>query len=427
MTVVKGANLSSVPGVVRGAFDFCQNCGHRPLQHILNFGHHPPCDALLRPQQLSKPESFYPLELCRCEMCGLVQINYAVDPQELFYDGYPYMTGITPALKSNFDTMAALLIQAMKLEPGSLVVDIGSNDGTILEGFRARGMQVLGIEPTGIADVANAKGIPTIRAFFGEEVATKVRQDYGAPSLVTAANVFAHVADLGPCLRGIHNLLSDEGIFVSESHYLLDLIDTLQYDTIYHEHLRYYSLKPLIDMMERYGFTVTDAERIPNHGGSIRVYAQKNNRQQPSDRLRALLGREDAFGLYDPNLYGRFRDQVLQSKWKLMCLLADLKMKGHRVCGLGSPGRSSTIMNYCGIGPDILDYIAEQSGSLKVGLFTPGTHVPVVEEQRMLDEQPDYALVLAWHLGDSVPKKLRRKGLRSKFIVPLPDPMILEW
>ena len=425
--MVKGANVASGNGVVRGAFDFCQNCGHRPLQHIINFGHHPPCDALLRLHQLSEPESFYPLELCRCEMCGLVQINYAVDPEELFYDGYPYMTGITAALKSNFDAMAAQLVQVMKLEPGSLVVDIGSNDGTILEGFRARDMRVLGVEPTGIADVANAKGIPTIRAFFGEEVAAKVRQDYGAPSLVTAANVFAHVADLGPCIRGIYNLLSDGGTFVSESHYLLDLIETLQYDTIYHEHLRYYSLKPLMNMMERYGFTVIDAERIPNHGGSIRVYAQKNNGQQPSDRLWVLLKQEEASGLYDSALYASFREGVRQSKYKLMELLSGLKRKGQRVCGLGCPGRASTIMNYCGIGPDILDYIGEQPGSLKIGLYTPGTHVPVVEEHRMLDEQPDYALVLAWHLGDSLPKKLRKKGLRSKFIMPLPEPVILEW
>lgn len=393
----------------------------------MDFGHHPPCDALLRPQQLSEAESFYPLELCRCETCGLVQINYAVDPEELFYDGYPYMTGITTALKSNFDAMAARLIQEMQIDRGSLVVDIGSNDGTILEGFKARGMRVLGVEPTGIADIANAKGIPTIRAFFGEEVAAKVRQDYGAPSLVTAANVFAHVADLGPCIRGIYDLLADEGTFISESHYLLDLVDTLQYDTIYHEHLRYYSLMPLMDMMERYGFTVTDAERIPNHGGSIRVYAQKNRGQQASDRLRTLLKQEEVFGLRHSSLYAGFRERVRQSKWKLMRLLSDLKMKGHRICGLGCPGRSSTIMNYCGIGPDLLDYIGEQPGSLKIGLFTPGTHVPVVDEQRLIDEQPDYALVLAWHLGDSVPKKLRQKGLRSKFILPLPDPVVVEW
>lgn len=393
----------------------------------MDFGHHPPCDALLRPQQLSEPEMFYPLELCRCAVCGLVQINYAVDPEELFYEGYPYITGITPALKGNFDAMAAHLIQMMKLDLGSLVVDIGSNDGTILEGFKARGMKVLGVEPTGIANLANDRGIPTIRAFFNEEVGAHVRQDYGVPSLVTAANVFAHVADLGPCLRGIYHLLADEGTFVSESHYLLDLIETLQYDTIYHEHLRYYSLRPIIDMMKRYGFTVFDAERIPNHGGSIRVYARKNDGQQPSDRLLALLKQEEASGLYDSALYASFRERVRQSKYKLMELLSGLKRKGQRVCGLGCPGRASTIMNYCGIGSDILDYIGEQPGSLKIGLFTPGTHVPVVDEQRMLDEQPDYALVLAWHLGNSVPRKLRQKGLRSKFIVPLPDPVTLDW
>jgi len=315
----------------------------------------------------------------------------------------------------------------MKLDRGSLVLDIGSNDGTILHGFKTRGMRVLGVEPTGIADLANANGIPTVRAFFGEEVAENIRKEHGTASLITAANVFAHVANLGPCIRGIYNLLADDGTFVSESHYLLDLVDTLQYDTIYHEHLRYYSLKPLTDMLRRYGFSVVDVERIPNHGGSIRVYAQKDRGQRPSEKVTSLLEREDAYKLYDSALYKRFSGRVRQSKWKLVQLLCGLKQKGLRICGVGSPGRASTLMNYCGVGPDILDYIGEQPTSLKIGLYTPGTHVPVVDEQRLLDEQPDYALVLAWHLGDTIPKKLRQKGLKSKFIVPLPEPVVLSW
>ncbi len=419
--------MTSGPASVRGTFDLCQNCGHRPLEHIMNLGHHPPCDALLRHHQLRGPEAFYPLDLYRCGECGLVQINYAVEPEELFYDAYPYRTGITDALKRNFDAMAAHTIERIRLKPGSFVLDVGSNDGTLLEGFRVRDMRVLGVEPTGIAEIANANGIPTLRAFFGEEVAEKIKREHGAASLVTAANVFAHVANLGPCIQGIYKLLSDDGMFVSESHYLLDLVDTLQYDTIYHEHLRYYSLKPLVVMMQRYGFTIIDAERIPNHGGSIRVYAQKSQGQKPYDRVANLIEYEERYGLYDPALYRRFGERVVQSKWKLMQLLFDLKEKGYRIAGVGSPGRSSTIMNYCGIGPDIVDYIAEQPTSLKVGLYTPGTHIPVVDEQRLMDEQPDYALVFAWHLGDSIPKKLRKKGLQSKFIMPLPEPVLLDW
>ena len=194
-------------------------------------------------------------------------------------------------------------------------------------------------------------------------------------SLITAANVFAHVANLGPCLRGIHALLGDRGTFISESHYLLDLIDTLQYDTIYHEHLRFYSIKPMQDMMKRFGFSVVDAERIPNHGGSIRVYAVKGTGNNPSGRLQELVKQEESYGLYGSALYATFAQRVRQSKWKLMHLLSDLKMKGHRIAGIGSPGRSSTVMNYCGIGPDYLDYTAEQATSLKVGLFTPATHI----------------------------------------------------
>ncbi|KXK03025.1 MAG: hypothetical protein NBKEAIPA_02155 [Nitrospirae bacterium] len=416
------------PGAtVSGHFDHCQNCSHRPLIPVMDFGHHPPCDSLLRPEQLAKPEAFYPLHVFRCERCGLVQIDYAVDPAELFYEGYPYMTGITGALKTNFDAMAAKVIETLRLKPGRLVLDIGSNDGTILQGFKTRGMRVLGVEPTGIAKIANSRGIPTRQAFFSEEVARDIRQAEGPASLITAANVFAHVANLGPCLRGIHALLADDGTFISESHYLLDLIDTLQYDTIYHEHLRFYSIKPMQDMMNRFGFSVVDVERIPNHGGSIRVYAVKGTAGRPSERMCDLVKQEEAYGLYGAALYETFAQRVRQSKWKLMRLLSDLKTNGHRIVGIGSPGRSSTVMNYCGIGPDYLDYTAEQATSLKVGLFTPGTHVPVVDEQRLFDEQPEYALVLAWHLGEGLPRKLRSKGLRSKFIMPLPDPVVLDW
>lgn len=424
--VTRPAATPQVTGSVYGHFDHCQNCGKAPLTEVLNFGFHPPCDALLKASQLTSRESFYPLMFCRCTHCGLVQINYAVDPKELFYEEYPYTTGITTALKQNFHEMAAHLVSTLKIPRGSLVVDIGSNDGTILSGFKMQGMQVWGVEPTGVAQIANDNGIPTTQAFFNGDIAAQIRQDNGPATLVTAANVFAHVANLAPAIRGIHHLLADDGTFVSESHYLLPLIETLQYDTIYHEHLRFYSLKPMIDMMNRYGFQVVDAERIPNHGGSIRVYAKKNGGAQ-SERLKALIRDEERAGLYDAVTYDKFRERVQRSKWKLMEILSSLKLKGNRIVGLGSPGRSSTIMNYCGIGADTLDYLAEQTGSLKIGRYSPGTHVQVVDEARMLKEQPEYALVLAWHLGDPILKKLRAKGLRSKYIMPLPDPVILDW
>lgn len=416
-----------VPDLVPGIIDHCQNCEHRPLEHILNFGHHPPCDSLLTQEHLRRPERFYPLDLYRCQICALVQINYAVEPKELFFEEYPYRTGITAALKTGFDSMAGHLIEMLKLKAGSLVIDIGSNDGTILEGFQKRSMRVLGVEPTGIANIANARGISTRQAFFGEKLAEEIRKESGPAALVTAANVFAHVANLGSCIRGIHELLADGAVFVSESHYLLGLIETLQYDTIYHEHLRYYSLKPLVHMLGRCGFSVFDAERIPNHGGSVRVYAQKGGGYPNNERLSRLIKAEEDFGLSDPALYTKFRDRVRESKWRLIELLSKLKQAGHRIAGIGSPGRSSTVMNYCGIGPDLLDYIGEQSSSLKLGLFTPGTHVPVVDEQRLFDDQPEYALVLAWHLGEAIPRKLRQKGLKSKFIMPLPTPVVLDW
>jgi hypothetical protein len=295
-----------------------------------------------------------------------------------------------------------------------------------LSGFKDAGMKVLGVEPTNIAQIANDNGIETIQEFFSEELATRVVKERGFASIVTAANMFAHVAQLGSMIRGIERLLDNGGVFVSESHYLMDLIETVQYDSIYHEHLKYYSVKSIIRLFDFYNFTVVDVDRIPNYGGSIRVYAMKGKGHEVKDSVKNLLAEEKRMGLYDDALYDDFVSRIRKSKFDLLHLVVNAKANGAQIVGIGSPGRAATTLGYCNIDTDLMPYIAEQSTSLKLGLFMPGVHVPIIDEKQLFDEQPEYAIMLSWHYWEPIVEKLRAKGLRSKIILPLPEVRVLE-
>ena len=419
-------SVSSHHNLPVGSLSGCQVCAATDLELVLDLGYHAPCDSLLRQDQLREVEKTYPLRFLRCRHCGLAQIDYVADPRELFYPEYPYRSGITETLSRNLQAMTVKLCDELNLARGSLVVDIGSNDGTLLQGFKSRGMKVLGVEPTNIAKIAVEHGIQTIQDFFCEALAKEIRAKHGGSSIVTAANMFAHVASLGELIRGVRELLVDGGLFLTESHYLLDLLQTVQYDSIYHEHLKYYALKPLTALLRDYQFTIVDAERIPNYGGSIRVYAKKGTGHPASRRLCELLETEEREQLYSPQPFAQFRERTIRSKLNLQALLVDLKRRGKRVVGIGCPGRASTLLNYCSIDPDLLPYIAEQSSSLKLGLFLPGKHIPIVDERIMFEENPDYAVILSWHYAQPIIAKLRQKGLRSKLILPLPEVRVLE-
>jgi hypothetical protein len=238
--------------------------------------------------------------------------------------------------------------------------------------------------------------------------------------------MFAHVPNLGDLLRGVALLLKDGGAFVTESHYLLDLIETVQYDSVYQEHLKYYALRPLIRLFEAHGYTVVDAERIPNYGGSIRVYAEKGSNRKVAANLANMLAEEDRAELYSDTPFTAFRERIVQSKLDLQHMLLDLRRRGIPAPGIGCPGRSSTLLNYCNIDRELMPYIAEQSTSLKLGLFLPGKHIPIVDEQRLFDEQPEYAVMLSWHYSAPIIRKLRERGLKSKIILPLPDVHVIE-
>jgi hypothetical protein len=409
-----------------GHLNGCQLCGAGYLELVLDLGHHAPCDSLLRPEQLLEVEKTYPLRLVRCVRCGLVQIDYVVAPEVLFHPEYPYRSGITTTLVKHLESTAVSVIEKFGLERGSLVIDIGSNDGTALQAFKARGMRVLGIEPTNVAKIAVENGIPTIQEFFSETLGRQIRKEHGPAGAVIATNMFAHVQKLGELIRGVGHLLGDEGAFVTESHYLLDLIQTVQYDSIYHEHLKYYSVRPLKVLLDSYDFTLVDVQRIPSYGGSIRVYAMKGPHRRVKDGVARVMAEEERAGLYASEAYATFRERVIRSKLDLQALLLEIKRQGKRAVGIACPGRSSTLLNYCNIDRDLMPYIAEQASSLKIGLFLPGKHIPIVDEQIMFDEGPEYGVMLSWHYADPIMAALRRKGFTGKFILPLPDVKVIE-
>ena len=404
----------------------CQLCGSINLSPIIDLGHTPPCDSLLTEAQLKEPETHYPLRLNKCDKCDLVQIDYVVDPKIVFHNEYPYLGGITETLANNLKNGAKKFVKDLNLPKNGLAVDLGSNDGTFLKGFKEEGLSVLGVEPTDIAKLATSNGINSVQKFFTEEVAKDIVKEHGKASILTAANMFAHVASLGDLMHGAEVLLEEGSFFVTESHYLLDIQDTLQFDSIYHEHLKSYSLKDLIFLFDCYDFTLVDAERIPNYGGSIRGYAQKGKNGQQSQRLKDLLLKEQEAKLYDIATWEEFNERVFKARADCRHLISNILHEGKTICGIGCPGRSSTLLSFYGLTNNEIPYIAEQSSCLKVGLYCAGQHIPVVDEQRMFDEQPEYALMLSWHYSEQIIKNLRKKGLKSKIIIPLPELKVID-
>lgn len=409
-----------------GPIDGCQICGERDLVSALFLGFLPPVNSMRRLGARADSEPWHPAELLVCPVCHLAQLGYVVEPDVLFPPDYPYTSGSTRILRDNFAELCRESLELIGLAPDDLIVDIGSNDGTLLSSFHDAGHRVLGIEPTRTGEIARELGIETMTAFFGPESAERARVEHGPARLVTAANVFAHIPDIHAVVDAVASLLTDDGVFVTESGYFRDLVETLQYDTIYHEHLRYYSLTSLRELLERHGFRIIHAKRIPTHGGSIRVYATRASEFPEQPSVAELLAEEAAAGLTDESWVPTFRDRVLQSKLSLYRLLDEVKAAGARVYGVGAPSRASTLVNYVGLDDGIMECVLEIAGSKKLDRYMPGTAIPVVEESKLYDDQPEYALLLSWHIADELARNLRGNGFRGKLIVPLPEPRILD-
>jgi SAM-dependent methyltransferase len=403
----------------------CQVCGHAPLDDVLSLGYMPPVNQMVPIGVVPRQQPWFPTNLLYCRNCELVQLGLAVDPVIIFPPDYPYTSGTTRLLRDNFADLARESAAMLKLGKNDLVVDIGSNDGTLLSNFKDAGRRVLGIEPTDVAAIAEKRGIPTLKRYFGPAAAREVQRDYGPAALVTAANCFGHIEDVHAIADAIVNMLRPDGVFISESHYLIGLLDTLQYDTIYHEHLRYYSLASLKHLLEMHGLEVFHARPIPSHGGSIRVYAALRGAHKVQDSVEAMLAGEPRGDAMVSRL-ASFRRDVMLSKLRVLAMLRDIKENGARIAGISAPSRASTLVNYVGLDEAIIDYVCEIPGSLKIGRYMPGTQIPVVDEARLYSDQPDYAVIFSWHIADELAPKLKGKGFRGGLITPLPVPRFVQ-
>lgn len=403
----------------------CQVCGHAPLDAALSLGYMPPVNQMVPIGRPPQQQPWFPTTLLHCRNCELVQLGLAVAPAIIFPPEYPYTSGTTRLLRDNFADLQRESAGMFGLSRKDLVVDIGSNDGTLLSNFKDAGIRVLGIEPTDVGDIASQRGIPTIKRYFGVEVAQEVKRNYGPASIVSAANSFAHIEDVHAVVDGIVEMLASDGVFISESHYLIPLLNSLQYDTVYHEHLRYYSLASLKHLLEMHELEVFHARPIPSHGGSIRVYAARHGAHTVQDTVRRMLSAEPRGDAMRKRL-DAFRHDVVLSKLRLLSMVRDVKEKGERIVGISAPSRASTLVNYVGLDEGVIDYVCEIAGSLKIGKCMPGTEIPVVDEAKLYADQPDCAIIFSWHIADELAPKIRAKGFRGRLIAPLPVPRILQ-
>ena len=409
-----------------GSLDRCQVCNSDKLHLVLDLGHQPLCDSLLTKEMLSESENTYPLRMRWCEECSLAQLDYCFDGSLIYHPDYPNRTGITKELVEYQSDVCLSLISKYNLKHDVFVVDLGSNDGTLLGGFNKHGISVLGVEPTNIAKIANQNGIETVQKFFDIDVANEIKNKRGKASLILATNMFAHMATIGEVISGIESLLKDDGMFVFENHYLLNVIEGGQFDTIYHEHLRTYSLKSLIKLFSYYNFTITDVQRGDRYGGNIRVHVTKGKNKPVSENVTRLLELEESSGLHKLETYEKFAERVKKAKTDFLNFILKTKNDGKTIVANSCPGRCVTLLNYYGIDSDLIPYITEQPTSLKLGMFLPGMHIPIIKNEILLKDQPDFVILLAWHYAKPIMKELRTRGLKSAFVIPLPDLTIVK-
>lgn len=401
----------------------CQICANPDLELILSLGYIPPVSTSLEIKK-EKGQMHYPTNILYCPKCHLVQIGVIVDPKILFQPEYTYTSSTTKILRENFMELYKESTSLITLSKNDLIVDIGSNDGNLLSNYKDN-HRVLGITPENEGKTAIKKGIPTIIDFFNTPVVKKVIKKYGKAKVVTATNVFAHIEDVNTVVKNILRLLKTDGVFISESHYVIPLIETVQYDTMYHEHLRYYSLHSLQFLLEKHGLEIFHAKKIPTHGGSIRVYASRKGKYPIKNSVKSILQEEKPL-TSDRKLFTIFRERVISSKLKLYSILHTIKKNKKNVYGISAPARSTTLIHYTGLDENILECVLEIAGSNKIGKYIPGTLIPIYEEGKLMKDQPDYALLLSWHIAKELMPKLKKFGYKGDFIVPLPTPKIVK-
>ena len=400
----------------------CRFCGAVLRNTFVDLGMSPLCESFLSADQLNQMEPFYPLHTYICEQCFLVQLEEYVSPEEIFTE-YAYFSSYANTWLQHARNYTELMINKFHLSPQSNVVEIASNDGYLLQYFVEKNVPVLGIEPAvNVAKVALEKEIPTLIEFFGSECARRLVQDGKGADLIIGNNVLAQVPDLNDFVEGLKILLKPTGVVTIEFPHLSRLIEQNQFDTIYHEHFSYFSFFSTEKIFNAHGLRLFDVDELPTHGGSIRIYAcHADDKKTVSQKAKELQEREIRDGINKLEYYGDFAERVRQTKRKLLSFLIDIKREGKVIAGYGAPGKGNTLLNYCGIRTDIIDYIVDRN-PYKHGKYTPGTHIPIYDPGKILETRPDYVMILPWNLRDEIMEQIsyiREWG--GQFIVPIPE------
>ncbi|TSC88531.1 MAG: C-methyltransferase [Microgenomates group bacterium Gr01-1014_7] len=406
-------------------FAHCRFCLNKNLKQVIDLGSQPAANAFLTKKQLKGKEPFFPLKVNFCSKCGQLQLTHIVSPDYLFRN-YVYVSSTSPVFVAHFEQYAKSVYKKIKLDSESLVVDIGSNDGILLKPFKKLGVKILGIDPARkIAKEATKNGILTIPEYFDQGLANRIIKKWGFADVITANNVFAHVPYIDELILAAKKLLNSEGVLIIEVPYLVDFLQKNLFDTIYHEHVSYLSIRPLVTLFNRFNMTIFDVEETDSHGGSIRVFVKKNkSKRKVKETVENFIKNEKALGLGKLHTYQKFAKKIEQNKIDLNKLLKKLRSQGKNIIGYGAPAKGNTLLNYFNIGTQVLDYIVEDS-QYKQGLFTPGMHIPVVSPKEISETNPDFIFILAWNFAKPIMKKLEQfKSRGGRFIVPVPTPKI---